>query len=147
MLSCLIMSIDLVYRSINNLSPQQLCSLFIFTIPAFYAQHEHDEQSETYPNEEEVDEAEFQAGEMIIEHITDAYEWHILSYGDFHFSLPLTVIVYNEGSLLTFMSSAFHHGHSPELFDENKELIHEIGPDQTVSFGLAVLPAGSHTAK
>jgi F-type H+-transporting ATPase subunit a len=61
--------------------------------------------------EEEVGEAEFQAGDMIIEHIIDAHDWHILSYGDFHLSLPLPIILFHDGQLHAFMSNKFHHGH------------------------------------
>jgi F-type H+-transporting ATPase subunit a len=50
---------------------------------------------------------------MIIEHIIDAYEWHILDIGKTHVSVPLPVILIYEGKLYTFMSSKFHHGHDP----------------------------------
>lgn len=88
-----------------------IAALFIFAVPAIYAQHGHAEHQETYPHEEAVDEAEFQAGEMIIEHITDAYEWHIINIGHNHISIPLPVILYDEGEWHVFMSSKFHHGH------------------------------------
>jgi F-type H+-transporting ATPase subunit a len=86
---------------------------------------------------------------MILEHIVDSYEWHILSYGDFHLSLPLPVIVYHEGSLITFLSSALHHGHSPALFDENNRIINsdDIAHNQSIAFGLAVMHDGAHKGK
>jgi F-type H+-transporting ATPase subunit a len=55
--------------------------------------------------------ADFEAGEMIIEHISDAYEWHIITVGDTHVSIYLPVILYDEGEWKFFMSSKFHHGH------------------------------------
>jgi len=55
---------------------------------------------------------EFNAGEMIIEHVVDAHEWHILTWGETHVSIPLPIIIYNEGHLDVFMSSKFHHGHA-----------------------------------
>ena len=61
--------------------------------------------------EGEVIEEEFKAGDMIIEHIIDAHDWHILSYGDFHLTIPLPVILYHDGQIHAFMSSKFHHGH------------------------------------
>ncbi len=61
--------------------------------------------------EEATMKEEFKAGDMIIEHIIDAHDWHILSYGDFHLTLPLPVILWHNGSLHVFMSSKFHHGH------------------------------------
>lgn len=52
----------------------------------------------------------FNAGKMIVDHIVDAYEWHVASIGSTHVSLPLPVILYDEGAWHVFMSSKFHHG-------------------------------------
>lgn len=52
----------------------------------------------------------FDAGEMIMEHISDAHEWHILTYNDFHLSIPLPVILLDNGKLVCFSSSNLHHG-------------------------------------
>lgn len=54
---------------------------------------------------------EYNAGKEIIEHIVDSYYWHILDWGETSVSIPLPVIIYDEGKLITFMSSKFHHGH------------------------------------
>jgi len=54
----------------------------------------------------------FNAGEMIMEHIGDAYEWHIFTIGDKHISIPLPVILINNGKLDVFLSSKFNHGQS-----------------------------------
>jgi len=54
----------------------------------------------------------FNPGVFIMDHIADAYEWHILDKGDFHLSIPLPVILYSDYSGFNiFMSSKFHHGH------------------------------------
>jgi F-type H+-transporting ATPase subunit a len=58
-----------------------------------------------------TDEETFEAGKLIVEHITDAYEWHILDIGNTHVSVPLPVILYDEGEWHVFMSSKFDHGH------------------------------------
>jgi F-type H+-transporting ATPase subunit a len=52
----------------------------------------------------------FNAGDMIIEHIVDAYEWHILAVGHTEVSVPLPVILIYDGRLTVFISSKFHHG-------------------------------------
>lgn len=52
----------------------------------------------------------FNAGEMIVEHIVDNHEWHIMTIGHTHVTVPLPVILFDEGKLHVFMSSAFHHG-------------------------------------
>jgi F-type H+-transporting ATPase subunit a len=56
------------------------------------------------------DKEQFNAGEVIMEHISDAYEWHIVSIGDHHIALPLPVILWDEGKLVWFLSSKFEHG-------------------------------------
>lgn len=49
--------------------------------------------------------------ELILEHLGDAYEWHITDWGETHISIPLPVIVKGETSgWHLFMSSKFHHG-------------------------------------
>ncbi len=121
--------------------------LFLFNT-AVFAQHGIESQEEKPLNETEHHQEEaFNAGEMILEHIIDAYEWHILSYGDFHLSIPLPVIIYHDGHLITFLSSAFHHG--PALFDENNHLLHaeEINHNKSLAFGLAVMTEGAHKGK
>jgi hypothetical protein len=62
--------------------------------------------------QDSVPKATFNAGEFIIDHIVDAHEWHILSLGDFHLTLPLPVILWHKGALHVFMSSRFNHGHA-----------------------------------
>ena len=52
----------------------------------------------------------FNAGETIIEHVEDAYEWHILTIKDKHVSIPLPVMLIDNGKLHCFCSSHFHHG-------------------------------------
>lgn len=61
----------------------------------------------------------FDAGKFVLEHVADSYEWHVVSFGDTHISIPLPVILYSkkpelhEGKRLhVFMSSEFHHGHA-----------------------------------
>jgi F-type H+-transporting ATPase subunit a len=65
-------------------------------------------------NIEETDEP-FNAGRMIIDHIVDSYEWHIMTIGHTHVSVPLPVILIYDGKLSVFMSSKFHHGHESHL--------------------------------
>lgn len=74
------------------------------------AQHdEHAKNESGEPWEVEVEDQEFKAGEMIIEHITDAYEWHIMTIGHTHVAIPLPIMLYDEGKFHFFMSSVFHH--------------------------------------
>jgi F-type H+-transporting ATPase subunit a len=61
-------------------------------------------------NEEATKKEESNTGEMIIEHILDAHEWHIMAIKDKQISLALPVILLHGGKLYAFMSSRFHHG-------------------------------------
>ena len=62
-----------------------------------------------FANEENNHETDkkFNAGELIIEHISDAHDWHIVG----HLSIPLPVILYSsDKGIECFMSSKFNHG-------------------------------------
>ena len=54
----------------------------------------------------------FNPGKFVIEHVSDAYEWHIASFGETQLSVPLPIILYSSTKGWSFfMSSRFHHGH------------------------------------
>lgn len=53
-------------------------------------------------------EEEFKAGDVIIEHILDSYEWHIFTWKGHEVSVFLPCIVFNEGKCYTFSSRVFH---------------------------------------
>ena len=53
---------------------------------------------------------EFNAGNMIIDHIVDSHDWHIASFGHTHLTIPLPIILFDEGKFIFFSSSKFHHG-------------------------------------
>lgn len=63
-------------------------------------------------NKTENDASKLNVKELILEHLADAYEWHITSTpGGEHVSVPLPVIVKGENTgWNVFMSSKFHHG-------------------------------------
>lgn len=88
--------------------------LSVFTSRIAYAQDAAAVNNET----EEVAKAEgdeaadkFNPGEMIIEHVIDAHDWHITGEGENAIAIPLPIILYSkERGLSSFMSSNFHHG-------------------------------------
>ena len=50
--------------------------------------------------------------ELILEHVSDSYGWHILDWGDHPVAIPLPVIVRGQTSgWHVFSSAKFHHGH------------------------------------
>ena len=97
-----------------------LAPMFFFT-GAVLAQHETEisiENTSGSNNSETHKKEEFNAGEFVMEHVSDAYEWHVVTFGETHVSIPLPVILYskhpelhNGKALNLFMSSKFHHGH------------------------------------
>jgi F-type H+-transporting ATPase subunit a len=55
----------------------------------------------------------FDAGSMIMHHVTDAHDIHLMDIGEHHVSIPLPIIMYSvDNGLSVFSSSAFHHGHA-----------------------------------
>ncbi len=83
----------------------------------------------------------FRADKMIIEHIVDAYDWHITTIGKNHISIPLPVILYSKHSgFHCFMSSKFHHGeHMVDHFKIAQEKPYE-GKIVEVINGKAIRP-------
>jgi F-type H+-transporting ATPase subunit a len=128
-----------------------LGALFFFLVVAARPQQHQTEQSAQHP-QEQVDEnhdddqhpesdldAGFNPGEFIFDHIGDAYEWHILTYKDFHLTIPLPVILISEAKgLNVFLFSKFHHGHDDykgfrfETYGDNKGKIVEILEDGSI---------------
>ena len=54
----------------------------------------------------------FQPGDMIMHHILDTHDWHILDWKGHPVSIPLPIIIFHEGKgLQAFLSSRFEHGH------------------------------------
>jgi F-type H+-transporting ATPase subunit a len=89
--------------------------IFIFWINPVMAQH--DDEKVVYPSGEVHPEEEFDAGKYVIEHVLDAYDWHIATFAGKHISVPLPVILISTNPELhdgrkwhIFMSSKFHHG-------------------------------------
>jgi F-type H+-transporting ATPase subunit a len=87
------------------------------------AQHEHDDHDHMNPShaEEHVADQAFDAGEMIMHHIADAHEIHII--GDLAIYLP--IILYTENGLDVFSSSHFYHNeHHGDYVDASGDTVH-----------------------
>jgi F-type H+-transporting ATPase subunit a len=102
-----------------------------------------EEQVEPSEGEESHGSEKFAPGVFIFDHIGDSYEWHMLTYKDFHLTIPLPVIVYSKTKGLNiFLFNKFHHGHAEykgfkfELNGENRGQVVEILDD-----GSTILPA------
>jgi len=67
---------------------------------------------------ESEDGEEFDAKEMILHHVKDAYGMHLFDWNDHPISIPLPVITYTDKGLTVFSSSEFHHDYSGEVIVE-----------------------------
>ena len=72
--------------------------------------------------------------DIVLEHISDSYEWHIGKFGEKHVAIPLPVIVNGSKGWRVFSSSHLHHGGVHEGFTIASEgnyagKIVEIMPD------------------
>ena len=73
-------------------------------------------------------EEKFNAGEVIIEHILDSYEWHIFTWKSHEVSVFLPCIVFNEGKCYTFSSRVFHESEQYKTVNKtnSEELVFAI---------------------
>lgn len=81
--------------------------LSIALTPCLYASDP--EQEHTTHDHHAVEEQEENLNDVIMHHIFDAHDFHILDWKGHPVSVPLPVILYTDKGLVTFMSSAFHH--------------------------------------
>ena len=90
-------------------------ALFLLSFNTSFAYEPNDDRpTHNGPSAQHEDTAKkaggFDAGKLIIEHISDSYGWHMWGEGHSSVSIPLPVILYTDKGLDIFMSSAFHHG-------------------------------------
>lgn len=76
-----------------------ILSLIIIVFPVFSMASEEEEHEE------------FNTVEYIFDHVNDSHEWHFLTVGDKHISIPLPVILYSKSTGWHFFSSAKLHHH------------------------------------
>lgn len=68
---------------------------------------------QTYASGSEAHESKkFEPGSFIIDHVIDSYGWHITTFKGHSISIPLPVILIDNGKLVVFSSAKFHHGES-----------------------------------
>ena len=95
-----------------------LCALISLPISVFAdkPQHNHEEHA----TEDHVEsEEKFDPTELIMHHIGDAHDWHIVDIDGHAVSVALPVILWTEGGLVMFSSSEFHHDdHGHEVVEK-----------------------------
>lgn len=120
-----------------------LCALvaaLFFGLSAL-AQHEGSHSAHDAHNQPDKEE-KFNPTDVILHHVSDAHDWHLLDYKDEHglshpVSIPLPIILFTDGNLDIFMSSAFEHGHS-KATKGNRTYVLDQGHISETS-GLAVI--------
>ena len=60
--------------------------------------------------------------DVIMHHISDSHEYHLLDWQGTPVTLPLPIILWTENGLVTFLSSEFHHDDKGEVIVEKKGL-------------------------
>ena len=60
--------------------------------------------------------------DVIMHHISDSHEYHLLDWQGTPVTLPLPIILWTENGLVTFLSSEFHHDDKGEIIVEKKGL-------------------------
>ena len=84
--------------------------LTIFLLTGWFAQTGWAAESQAEKDSMGV-EKKFNAGEFVMEHVSDAFEWHVATFGETNISVPLPIILYSKNSGWHFFwSSKFHHG-------------------------------------
>ena len=108
---------------------KKLYNILVFLVTAFIllstkvlAVDKHDSHDNTQTDE-------FNVTEVIMHHIKDSHSWHLWTTTDengeeHHVAIPLPVILYYDGHLDVFMSSAFHHGHKSVTKGNRVYIIH-----------------------
>lgn len=84
-----------------------LLAILLLTVTAVNARNESNVDSHQEPAG-----ADFNAGDVIIGHVTDAHTWHILDFNGHPVSINLPIILIKDGKLDVFMSGKFEHGHA-----------------------------------
>ena len=72
------------------------------------------------PAEKSNNSKDFDVNEMIMHHIKDSHEFHIMDIDGHAVSFPLPIILWTENGLVTFLSSEFDHDDSGNVIVEKK---------------------------
>jgi len=93
-------------KMMHIIRPLFIIILAIFTGTGMVQAVEESEKTAETSNTET-----FNPGKFVIEHVSDAFEWHIATFGETEISIPLPIILYSSDKGWNFfMSSRFHHG-------------------------------------
>lgn len=99
-------------RSLKSLALAIFIGFFASTAWASGPEHTEDHS--------ETKEEKFNPTPLIMHHVMDAHEWHVMDWNDKAITVPLPVILWTENGLTMFMSSEFHHDdHGHHVVEKN----------------------------
>lgn len=78
--------------------------------------------------------------DFIMHHIADDYQWHIVTIGHTHVTIPLPMIIYDQGEFKFFMSSDFYDEHHEPIAHDGYMISH----GKLVRAGAGHEEAGDH---
>lgn len=112
---------------LSNKSLYLVVCAFLCSISIFAATNVNDPSvtntaisQEKHENSDSHPEKEFNASEMINEHIGDSHEFHIMEWNGHPISFYLPVILFTDNGLTVFSSENFHHDNEGKInFTEN----------------------------
>lgn len=84
--------------------------LLFFLLASFFFYEIKAQSIDIKKEQKEFIEEELDIKELILEHLADSYEWHILTWKDMSITIPLPVIIYSSNNGLNiFLSSKFNN--------------------------------------
>lgn len=100
------------YKGIERILAAFFCTvIMLFACQKTFAQTTEGAEAENVEAVAEATEEEaFDAGPFIIEHVIDSYGWHICGDGDKSVTIPLPIILFDDGHAVVFLSNKLHHG-------------------------------------
>jgi F-type H+-transporting ATPase subunit a len=100
------------YKGIERLLAAFFCTvIMLFACQKTFAQTTEGTEADNVEAVAKATEEEaFDAGPFIIEHVIDSYGWHICGEGDKSVTIPLPIILFDDGHAVVFLSNKLHHG-------------------------------------
>lgn len=105
----------MTFKDLRTILVAAFSLLILFNSNTISAQTpaENNQKFEHFPDAAEQKGEKLKPGEILMEHVMDAHEFHFLTIGETHVTIPLPVILYSpQRGLSVFMSSRFEHGHA-----------------------------------
>lgn len=122
-LALLLKLYNVTYKTLKSAIITFLIIFSLLISGMLYAVDNHTE------SEAEHSDSEFNVTEVIMHHIQDSHSWHLWTTTDAQghehdVSIPLPVILFYNGHLDVFLSSAFHHGETPVTKGDRTYVLH-----------------------